>query len=413
LPALGASALAIAGAVAARRILRPSQAPPAPAVVALEDHFSSQEIARGRRFARPQMVLGLAHGALDALTLAAVVLRCQRRAGTPPGLERSEPPAARAVAQGALLMGALSIGLSLPGLPLAALARRRARAAGLVTQSWRDWSVDLLRAQLLQGAFAAGGAAGVVAMMRRWPRAWWAPAAGASVLLAGILGGLAPILLDPIFNDFTRLPDGPARADVLALAELAGVRVGEVFTVDASRRTTAGNAYVAGWGPTRRVVLFDTLLERFDRREVRVVVAHELAHVRHRDVLRRIAFSALCAPGAALAAQRIGWWLHPQRGTPATLPALAAGVAIVSGPIGIVAVGLSRALERRADWFALQLTASPDEFVSFQRRIALQNIADLDPPRPLRLLASHPSTLERIGAAETYRLLGAAAAAAE
>ena len=88
-----------------------------------------------------------------------------------------------------------------------------------------------------------------------------------------------------MFNDFTPLPEGETRSDVLELARAAGVEVGEVFSVDASRRTTGANAYVTGLGPTKRVVLFDTLLDRYSRDEVRVVVAHELAHVRHRDVL--------------------------------------------------------------------------------------------------------------------------------
>ena len=92
---------------------------------------------------------------------------------------------------------------------------------------------------------------------------------------------------------------------MLELAAAAGVKVGEVYSVDASRRTTAANAYVAGLGPTKRVVLFDTLLDRYSRDEVRVVVAHELAHVRNRDVPREgWLYAALVAPAAALAVQR-------------------------------------------------------------------------------------------------------------
>ena len=96
---------------------------------------------------------------------------------------------------------------------------------------------------------------------------------------------------------------------MLALAQAAGVRVDGVYSVDASRRTTAANAYVTGLGPTKRIVLFDTLLERFSRDEVRVVVAHELAHVRHRDVPRSIVFAAITAPAAMLAVQRLSWAL--------------------------------------------------------------------------------------------------------
>jgi STE24 endopeptidase len=175
-----------------------------------------------------------------------------------------------------------------------------------------------------------------------------------------------------------------------------------VFTVDASRRTTAANAYVTGLGPTKRVVLFDTLLERYSREEIRVVVAHELGHVRHRDVLRSLAFAALTAPAAALATQRLAWALTPARGSAEALPALALATGVVGAPLGPLAARLSRAVERQADWFSLELSAAPGAFVDFERKIALQNMADLRPPRLARLLATHPPTDERIGLALAY-----------
>ncbi|MGH2930317.1 MAG: M48 family metalloprotease, partial [Solirubrobacteraceae bacterium] len=191
--------------------------------------------------------------------------------------------------------------------------------------------------------------------------------------------------------------------DVLALARDAGVQIGDVYSVDASRRTTAANAYVTGLGPSRRVVLFDTLLERFSRDEIRLVVAHELAHVRHRDVLRGLAFAAIVAPAAALGAQRLSWTLSPHRADGAALPALALSAGLVSMPVGLVANALSRAIERRADHFSLTLAGAPEAFVSFERAIALQNVADLDPPRWVAgLLATHPTTAERIGAAVAF-----------
>src|SRR5205823_376642 len=153
----------------------------------------------------------------------------------------------------------------------------------------------------IEGALAAAGGAAVVALTRRYPRHWWLPAAAGSVMFGGVLAALAPVVLDPLFNDFTPLPEGETRADVLDLARAAGVKVGEVYSVDASRRTSAANAYVAGLGPTKRVVLFDTLLDRYSRDEVRVVVAHELAHVLGRDVPRSMLYAALVAPAAALA----------------------------------------------------------------------------------------------------------------
>jgi STE24 endopeptidase len=386
--------LALGAAYAAARLLSPREQELEPDPVDVDAHFSAEEIERGRSFARPQLAISLSRAALDAAVLAAVVRRPPRRLPHP----LSDP-----VVGGAAAAAAMSITLSLPSLPLAALGRRRAIQVGLITQSWRGWAVDLLKGNAIQAVLGAGAGAAVVAVTRRYPRGWWAPAAGGSVAFGALLAAVAPVVLDPIFNDFTPLPEGQTRSDVLELAAAAGVKVGEVYSVDASRRTTAANAYVTGLGPTKRVVLFDTLLDRYSRDEVRVVVAHELAHVRHRDVPRSVVFAAIVAPAGALAVQRLSWLLSAERGTPGTLPALAFSAGVISTPIGVIANRLSRALERRADAFSLQLSGAPDAFVSFERAIAIQNVADLDPPRWMTaLLASHPSTTERIGAALAY-----------
>ena len=194
---------------------------------------------------------------------------------------------------------------------------------------------------------------------------------------------------------------------MLELARGAGVKVGEVYSVDASRRTTAANAYVSGLGPTKRVVLFDTLLDRYSRDEVRMVVAHELGHVRNRDVTRNVTFVTIVAPFTALAVQRLSWALSPERGTPATLPALALAASLVTAPVGVIGNRLSRAVERRADQYSLELAGAPEAFVSFERAIALQNLADLEPPGWVtRLVATHPPTAERIGAAVAFSASG-------
>jgi STE24 endopeptidase len=386
--------LAVAVAEAGRRLLSPRSRPIAPARIDLRTYFSEAEIERGRSYARPQRALALGRSAVELGALTAVALR-------PPGplSGGGRWPVAGGAAAGALL----SAGLSVPALPLQAISRRRAIAVGLDTQSWWAWGADLLKAGAIGTAMAAGGGAAVVAITRRYPRRWWVPAAAGSVGVGTVLAALAPVVLDPLFNDFTPLPDGQTRADVLELARAAGVRVGEVYSVDASRRTTAANAYVTGLGPTKRVVLFDTLLERYGRDELRLVVAHELAHVRHRDVPRSVAYAALVAPAVGLAVQRLSWALSPERGTPGALPALALAAALVSAPVGLIGNRLSRALERRADQFALELAGAPEAFVSFERTIALQNVADLEPPSWVsRLLATHPPTAERIGAAVAF-----------
>ncbi len=385
---------AIAVAEAARRALTPREKPIEPAPVRLDDYFSAEEIERGRRYARPQLALGFARGAMNLAAISLLV-------GRPPAALRRKWQ--RPAGGGAVVGAALTVALTAPALPLRAISRRRAIAAGLDTQSWGGWVSDLGKATALEAVFTAAAGYAVVAATRRFPKHWWAPVAAGSVGFGALVAALAPVVLDPIFNDFEPLPEGETRSDVLELADAAGVKVGEVYSVDASRRTTAANAYVNGLGPTKRVVLFDTLLDRYNRDEVRLVVAHELGHVRYRDVPRGVVFAILVAPAAGLAVQRLSSALTSERGTPGILPALALATSLVMAPIGLISNRLSRSIERRADQFSLELAGVPDAFVSFERAIALQNVGDLNPPRWVsKLLATHPPTTERIGAALAF-----------
>src|SRR5579875_560533 len=159
---------AVAAAEAGRRLLAPRTSPVEPVRVDLRAHFSEQEIDRGRRYARPQLALGLARGAIDLAGLAVLTAR-------PPGMLARL--ARRPVAGGAVAAVGLSLGLSAASLPLRALSRRRSMAVGLDTQSWGAWAGDLAKAAAIQTAFGAGAGAGVIALSRRYPRGWWAPVA--------------------------------------------------------------------------------------------------------------------------------------------------------------------------------------------------------------------------------------------
>ncbi len=389
-----AALLALGAAELGGRLLRPRQGAAKSVEADVRSHFSDAEIERGARYARPQVALGIARSGLALGAMAVAVDRIPRV--LPARLRQS-------LLGGAVAGAGLALTGSLAPLPLSIVARRRSIAVGLITQSWRGWAVDLVKAQTIGTTISAGAGAATVAVTRRYPQGWWLPAAAGSVVIGSVFAALAPVVLDPVFNDFTPLPEGDTRTDVLDLAYAAGVRVGEIYSIDASRRTTAANAYVTGLGPTKRVVLFDTLLDRYNRDEIRVVVAHELAHVRNRDVRRGVAFTAIVAPAAALAVQRMSWSLSDERGTAAAVPAVGLAAALISAPIGIIANRLSRAIERRADRFSLQLSRAPEAFISFERAIAVQNVADVKPPRWVTaLLASHPPTAERIGAAVTF-----------
>jgi STE24 endopeptidase len=399
--ALGGALVAAQGAVL---LLRPRRGLIAPDPVSVEEHFSAEEVERVRAFSRPQLALYAARALSQTAVLVALTVR-------PPSALLWQPSSRRDRLAVAAATGAgLTAALTAASLPAGALARRRALKAGLATQSWPAWAKDVAKGTAISAVLSGAVAPGAVALLGRRPRGWWLPGAAATVAGGAAATFLSPVVLDPLFNRFRPLPDGEARSDVLELAGRAGVDVGEVFEVDASRRTTAANAYVTGLGATKRVVLFDTLLARFSRDEARLVVAHELAHVRHRDVAFSLLHTALVAPAALHAAAvlfgRVSWgrtWNPPEPPTAAALPALALALGVAGAVTGVVAGQLSRRVEARADAFSLRLTDAPDPFISFERRICLQNLADPDPPRWLvALMGSHPPTVERIGIARAY-----------
>jgi STE24 endopeptidase len=252
---------------------------------------------------------------------------------------------------------------------------------------------------------AAIGGLVAIALVRRFPRNWWAPAAVLVVAYGVVTIWLYPILIDPLFNRFDKLPDGRLRSEVLQLAKRAGVDVGQVYRVDASRRTSAANAYVIGLGHSKRVVLYDNLIDDFTPAEVRGVVAHELGHQKHNDLMRGLAWLAIVAPAGTFLTQTLAQRLagRERLGTPAALPAIAFALVLVSLGLGWASNVLSRRVEASADTFALEITHEPKAFIQFQRRISVQNVGDPDPPGWYHdLFGTHPKTVQRIGAAVTF-----------
>jgi STE24 endopeptidase len=396
---IGPLCLAVGFAAAGAWVLGPRDGPARTEPVRVEEYFSPADLARARAYARPQLALGIAGTVVRAAVVWALV---RRRPRARPG--RRPVSVASTVAGGV----ALSVGMTLASLPVDAARRKRSLDVGLATQSWRGWGIDVAKGSVLKAALAGAGAPVVVWLMRRHGEGWWIPAAAGSVVVGVVLTMGAPVVVDPIFDSFRRLEPGETRDDVLALAEAAGVGVRDVYTVDASRRTTAANAYVTGLGATRRVVLFDTLVSTFSREETRIVVAHELAHVRHRDVLRGLMQLGVVAPAGMRSVARLTRRLDRlAEPGPRMLPALALAVGIVATSVGVVSNRLSRAVERRADEFALELTDAPEAFTSFEQRIVLANLGDPDPPRWFNvLLATHPPAVERIAAARAHALSG-------
>jgi STE24 endopeptidase len=387
--ALVVAAIAAGGATL---LLRPRTGVVTPAPASASDYFTPQQLDRAHDYRAPQRRIFVASLVLEGVVLAWLVVH------PPKALTRmGRRPIAGAAAAGA----ALSIGLALIGLPLSAVSEQRARDFGLSTQNWGSWAGDVAKSTAIGGLMAAGGAAVAVALIRRAPRRWWIPGSAAIVGFSALLVFASPVVIDPLFNKFTPLPEGRLRSEVLALAKKADVEVGQVYRVDASRRTTATNAYVWGLGHTKRVVIYDNLINDFPDDQVRSVVAHEMSHVVHNDVPRGLLWLAIVAPAGTLLVKELAERLNRGRplGTAAGLPALALSIAIVSFALGSASNVLSRRVEARADTYALELTNNPAAFIGLTRSLATTNVADPSTPRIYQVLfGTHPTTMQRIGA---------------
>jgi Zn-dependent protease with chaperone function len=377
---------ALAVAEAAVFLLRPRDGVE-PVDVAAQTYFSPAYIERAEHFRTGQLILYGASLVIELGVLIYIVRRGPRRPFKRPIL-----------GAGAAVGASLTVILTVANLPVAAISRQRAKDVGLVTQDWIGWAGDVVKGTAISAVFAAAGGAILVFAIRRLGRRWWIPAS-AVVVAFGVISIYAnPIVIDPLFNKFTRI-EGPLRSEVLGLAGKAGVKVGEVYEMDASRRTTAANAYVTGLGGTKRVVIYDNLIDEFSPDAVEGVVAHELGHVHYQDVPHGLLYLLIVTPLGMLAVARLGEGMMRREAT-TPVPAVALAIAIVVPLMTMVSNQLSRQVEARADRFSIGLTHDPDGLIEFQRKITMQNVSDPDPPGWVSfLLGTHPTAVQRIGQA--------------
>jgi Zn-dependent protease with chaperone function len=271
----------------------------------------------------------------------------------------------------------------------------RERRFGLSTQTLGGWLADRAKAEGVELVLGAAVWTAAIELVHASPRWWPVPAAAALAAFVLVMSFVAPVVLEPLFNRFRPLDDERLAGDLRALAERAGVPVRDVLVADASRRTTRTNAYVSGLGPTRRVVVWDTLLAEADEAELKLIVAHELGHRRDRHVLK----GTLLGMGGAVALVLVLWaalgTLRPGDFPEAALLSTALEVA------GLPAISwISRRWERAADRASLELTDDRAAFVRAHVSLARKNLSDLEPPRLAYLmLFTHPTAPERIALA--------------
>ncbi len=282
---------------------------------------------------------------------------------------------------------------------------------GFSTETPSGFVADEIKGLLLSGVLFGG-----VGLLLWWAirssELWWIEAWVGFLLFSVVLAMIIPVVIMPMFNKFTPLEDVQLAERLRALARSAGLDISEVQVMDASKRTRKDNAFFAGLGRTRRVVLFDNLLEQPEA-SIATIVAHEIGHWRRRHIARQIVLATVLTFGLFALLRAVSSWEWALEwagvtslGDPAVVPLVALVFVAGNSVLGFVQTWVSRAFERQADVSALELTEDPDAFIKVMRELATKNLADLAPSWWSYLRASHPPVAERLQLAEVWRATG-------
>lgn len=364
----------------------------------VSDWFDDDALAEARAYARPLNRLRLLSSLLSITLICAFIVLD----GGPRVLDALGLDDAGWVVQLVAVIGAYEV-IDLVVSPWvgAYVSLVYDKRFGLSTQTPGSYVADVLKSTVI-GVIVTCALLIPVSAIIRSVDLWWLWAWLVFVAFSTTMALLYPVVIMPRFNKFVPLEDGELRTRIERVAARAGEEISGVFTMDASKRTRRDNAFVAGFGPTKRVVLFDTMLEH-PPEMIEQVVAHEIGHYRLKHVQKSIAFMAVLTLGVFAFLQ---WFTEWDRALevagiesiedPAGVMLLLAGLGLGMKGLGWISSWYSRAKERQADLEALELLGDPPAFIDVWRRMAPKNKAELETPWWKRIEASHPEVAERM-----------------
>jgi STE24 endopeptidase len=280
------------------------------------------------------------------------------------------------------------------------------RRFGLSTQSVAAWFIDGLKGFLVSGLLGLGAIEILYALLRRFPETWWIWTAAVFSLLLVFLAQLAPVLIFPIFFKFKKIKDEEIVARLQRLAERAGTRVAGIYEMNLSRKTRAVNAALAGFGRTRRIIMADTLLDRFSLDEIEAIMAHEMAHHKYHHLPMGVALQTLSFFVLFFAVHYVLRFAGPRLGYEGMADVAGFPLIALCGMLfGLILLpvtnGLLRGFERQADAYAMRTATRPEAFIIALRRLGQLNLADQTPNPVIEwIFYSHPSIQNRIRHAE-------------
>lgn len=398
-----ALAVVVAGVVA---VLTHPGAPSAGQALPAHTWFDEGFLELARAYQRPRQIVGVAAELLRVAVAVALITSAAARRLVAAVADRL---GGRPWLAGATVAAGAVVAVDLLAFPLAFwVGYVHDGAYGMRAPGLGGWLVDWLARRAPGWLAAAGLAAGGYWLAVRSPRAWPATAGLAGAAAVAVAVTAAPLILEPLTHRTTPLAAGPVAEAVTATAAASHAEVSDIAVADASRRSPRQNAYVSGLGPTRRIVMFDTLVDGRSPQEAAMVVAHELAHDEHGDVGRA---TLAGAAGVVVGAYAL-WFLlrwRVRRGRQAGLAdsgaaGLVVGVVLLAGVAATpVESAFSRRVEAAADWRALQLTDDPATFERVKVGMARANLAAPERPRLLHWWwGTHPTTAQRLTLARHY-----------
>jgi len=276
---------------------------------------------------------------------------------------------------------------------------------GFNTTTARLWCTDFLKSQAI-GTLLLMALIGAVFWLIQWsPERWWVWVWSFMAVFSLFMMFISPYVLEPLFNKFEPVTEAGLEDDIRSLMEKAGLRVGQVMQMDASRRSRHSNAYFTGIGKVKRIVLYDTLIKQMSHGEIVAVLAHEIGHWKKGHVWKRLLWAeAMALVGTWISFQVLNWpGLPGMLGLPETLSLPARMVvlgfvgSLVLFPLSPLSAWRSRCHEREADRFAADLTGRPQDLASSMVKLSVENLSNLFPhPLYAAFNYSHPPAVERV-----------------
>jgi STE24 endopeptidase len=277
---------------------------------------------------------------------------------------------------------------------------------GLSKQKMREWFKDHFKAGVISYLILAVLFMAFYQIIRYNPSSWWLIISAFWIFFSLVLARLVPVMVIPVFFKYKPLSDEKLKIRVRVLADKMKVKILDVFEIDLSKKTLKANAAFIGWGKTRRVILGDTLKDKYSHDEIEIILAHEFAHYKLNHLIKLLAINSLATILSFYAIFKSQGYVLKLFGLPslsdiASFPVILMYLIVLGTAMQPFTHFISRVLEREADITALKVTGAKESFVSMMEKLARQNLADRNPHRIIKLFFfDHPPIDERIALAK-------------